>query len=137
MATVQITTTPTVKRPAWHLEVNTALVPKKGSPSVRTWPQLTEDLRALNQLGDDWDGQAAKAPDPNLIRAAQSLVEYFNANNWSCADRVIAGVNGTIFFEWHVADGYIEIEVIEPNRAEGRSVKTGSQDAETFVLVQR
>ena len=53
------------------------------------------------------------------------------------ADRVIAGVNGTVFFEWHGSEGYLEIEVTAPDRAEGRVVRKGSEEAEVFTLSRR
>jgi hypothetical protein len=98
---------------------------------------LTEELRALRHLEDDWDGQGAKVPPPDLVDGAIALALHFQANAMRPADFAAAGVNGTIIFEWHDAAHYLEIEVTAPGRAEGRAVQKGSGVTETFTLSRR
>ena len=51
---------------------------------------------------------------------AITLAQYLAALGTPSADRVHAGVNGTVYFEWHGAEGYREIEVTQPGTAECR-----------------
>ncbi len=101
---------------------------------THTWSQLIDDLLALHYLEDDWDGQGAEAPHRALVAGAITLAQDFQAKGMRPADRAIAGVNGTIFFEWHDQTGYLEIEVLAPDKAEGRLVRKGSAVAEVFTL---
>lgn len=121
----------------WSLSGTGPPAPKRTTPSVRTWPELMDDLLAMHLLDADWDGQGAKVPPAALVDGATGLLQFFQLEGWAPADRVIAGVNGTIHFEWHGPDEYIEIEVTAPDRAEGRLVKKGSNETETFVLRSR
>ena len=109
------------------------LVSALGTAATRPWPLLIDDLQALRQLAEDWDGQGAEAPKPGMIDAAVRLAREFQAAQVSPADRAIAGVNGTVYFEWQGTDGYLEIEVM-PGRAEGRAVRKGSDVTEVFAL---
>jgi len=72
-----------------------------------------------------------------LVDGAITLARQFQTNGIIPADLVIAGVNGTVLFEWHGPDGYLEVEVTAPDQAEGRWVKKGSDVAEAFTLSRR
>ena len=101
----------------------------------RAWAALIDDLLALRGLKDDWDGLGAEAPHPALVDSAIKLVQRRLTGRMPPADRVIPGVNGTIFFEWHIPDSYTEIEVIAPDQADVSVVAKGSAMAEVFPLV--
>jgi hypothetical protein len=105
-----------------------------GTSATGSWPQLIDDVLALRNLRDDWDGQGAEGPDAAVADGALKFARDFQSAQMPSADRVIAGVNGTIFFEWHGSGGYLEIEVTAPDRAEGRVVRKGSDEAEVFTL---
>jgi hypothetical protein len=111
--------------------------PDVGAQMVRPWAELIDELRALRHLEDDWDGQGAKAPPPDLVDGAIALALHFQANAMRAADYAVAGVNGTVIFEWHDATHYLEIEVTAPDRAEGRAVRKGSDVTEVFSLSRR
>jgi hypothetical protein len=105
-------------------------------PPTRTWQQLIDDLLAIRSLPDDWDGQGAEAPQPALVDGAITLAQDFKTSGEAPADRVIAGVNGTVFFEWHRPTDYLEIEVTAPDKAEGRLVRKGTDVAVVFTLTR-
>lgn len=107
------------------------------TPPTSTWSQVMDDLLALRTLEDDWDGQGAKAPHPALVDSAIALAQYFRTIEKSPADFAVAGVNGTVVFEWHDPDEYLEVEVTAPGRAEGRRVRKGSDVTEVFTLSRR
>ena len=105
--------------------------------SAQTWQLLLDELLRIRNLKDDWDGEGTEAPHPALVDGAITLAQYLQANGGPPADRVIAGVNGTIFFEWHTPLGYQEIEVTSPMDAECRWLRKGSDVAEVVHLSRR
>ncbi len=122
----------TLSRPAFDLFVG-----PDGSPAGRTWEQLIGDVIALRTLPADWDGQGAEAPPPAVVDGAVSLARGFQTDGAVAADRAIAGANGTVFFEWHGPNGYVEIEVTGPQEAEGRWVPSGASKAVEFLITRR
>jgi hypothetical protein len=98
------------------------------------WSGLIDELLALRSLEDDWDGQGAEAPGAALVDGAINLARRFQEERQTPADRVTAGVNGTIFFGWHFPGGYREVEVISPTEAEVRSVRDGAVVADESGL---
>jgi hypothetical protein len=101
---------------------------------TQLWDGLIDRLLALRVLEDDWDGQGASAPDPGVIQFALRLAVQFRGAGKPPADRVLAGVNGTVFFEWHTPAAYTEIEVVAPGRAEGRRVNNENNSVEEFAV---
>jgi hypothetical protein len=95
-------------------------------PNEREWDARMAHLKAFRSLEDDWDGDGALAPGPDLADGAISLAQSLQKQGIEPPDRVIAGVNGTIYFEWYGSDGYYEIEVHSPTDAEARWVRNGS-----------
>lgn len=75
----------------------------------------------MRTLQDDWDDCGASAPCPALVDSAVSFARDLKARGNQPADRVIASVNGTIYFEWYTPTEYREIEITAPNHAEYRS----------------
>ena len=102
--------------------------------TANTWPQLIDELLRILTLKDDWDGEGTDAPAQALVGGALTLAQSLQEDGVSPADRVIAGVNGTIYFEWHTSLGYQEIEVTSPVDAECRWVRKGSEMTEVIGL---
>lgn len=110
---------------------------KYDETAAQNWPRLLDELLRIRNLEDDWDGEGTEAPPPALVDGAINLAECFQTNGVPPADRVIAGVNGTIYFEWHTPLGYQEIEVTSPTDAECRWVRKGSDVPEVINLTRR
>lgn len=104
---------------------------------AQTWHSLIDELLRIRNLPDDWDGEGTEAPHPALVDGAITLAQDLQANGSPPAARVIAGVNGTIYFEWHTPFGYQEIEVLSPMDAECRRVRKGSDVTEVIGLSHR
>ena len=103
----------------------------------RTWTDLIDDLLRIRNYGDDWDGEGSEALAPALIDGAITLAQRLESFGMEPANRVLAGVNGTVSFEWQSAEGYREIEVTSPVDAEDRWVANGSMRAEAATLSWR
>jgi hypothetical protein len=101
------------------------------------WDRLIDELLRIRNLSDDWDGEGSEAPDPALVDGAITLAQTLQAGGDSPAERVLASVNGTIYFEWHTPLGYREVEVTSPLDAESRFVRTGSNEVEVVRLSRR
>jgi hypothetical protein len=101
---------------------------------VRTWSDVIDELLVFRKLEDDWDGQGALAPDPSVVDTALQVALKFRGGEQPPADRVVAGVNGTVFFEWFFPTQYMEIEVTAPGQVEVRLVCRESNKTEEFTL---
>jgi hypothetical protein len=101
------------------------------------WPCVLEKLGMFRELADDWDGQGAVAPDAAVVASAIRLATQFHADGRPCPEFALAGVNGTVIFEWHLADGYLEVEVTAQDAAEQRWVAKGSDVVEVSQLGRR
>ncbi len=104
---------------------------------TQSWSLLLDELFRIRNLKDDWDGEGTEALHPALVDGAITLAQHLQAKGVPPADRVLAGVNGTIYFEWHMALGYQEIEVTSPMDAECRWVPKGSDVTEVINLSRR
>lgn len=104
---------------------------------AHTWAQLVDDLLRIRNLEEDWDGEGTAAPHPSLVDGAVTLAQTLEARGTPPADRILASVNGTIYFEWHTPLGYEEIEVTSPLDAECRWVPRGSDTAVVVGLTRR
>ncbi|GEM_PF-3276861 len=121
---------PTAYAPTGPLIDTRTLASGDELPNSRTWADLIDELLAVRNLDDDWDGQGAQRPSPALVDGAIRFAQDFRTQGIDPADRVVASVNGTVYFEWHRPGGYVEIEVTAPDLAEARSVATGSEKTE-------
>lgn len=101
------------------------------------WNRLIDELLRIRNLNDDWDGEGTAAPHSALVDGAIALALFLKGDDYTPADRVITGVNGTVYFEWHLPEGYQEIEVTSPIDAECRWVRKGSDTAEVGRLSRR
>jgi hypothetical protein len=119
----------------WNLDANGAIPMGAGAPEEsRVWDERLAQLRGFGTLTEDWDSEGSSPPDVRVVDAAISLAQELKANGFSPADRVIVGVNRTIFFEWHSPSRYAEIEVTAPDSVEFLAVDkaTGMTTASVF-----
>ena len=104
--------------------------------SARGWARIIDELLRIRRLDDDWDGEGTEAPHPALLDGAITLAQTLRGRAVGSPDRVHAGVNATVYFEWHRPIGYFEIEVTSPIEAESRFVPAGSATAEAARIVR-
>lgn len=81
------------------------------------WNPIIETVCSFVELGDDWDGAHSVAPSHELISMAVELARQLKASLNPAPLRVVAGVNGTISFEFG-GEPAMEIEVVSSSEAE-------------------
>jgi hypothetical protein len=86
----------------------------------RQWTERAADLRRIRSLRDDWDGEGAEAPRPEVVDSVEDLLELLRRNqSLPPPSRVVASPNGSVIIEWQMEGGaYREAECSEPYRAE-------------------
>ena len=84
------------------------------------WQTVIDELREFRSLTDDWDGDGAIAPGVAVVDTALSKAIRLRHDYHSPPDRVIAGVNGTVIFEWFLINRLEQIEVFAPDEVEVR-----------------
>ncbi len=103
-------------------------VNQSSSSDEAVWSERIADLLTIQALNDDWDGDGSVAPEKAVVDGAIRLAEILQRQTEEPPDRIVAGVNGTIFFEWHISIGYREIEVLSPTTAEDRYLPQDSRE---------
>jgi hypothetical protein len=111
-----------------------ALRSNDGDSSFRQWSSTIDELLRIRTLKDDWDGEGTEAPHSALVDGAITLAQYLQSKGNIPPDRVHAGVNATVYFEWHTPLGYREIEIVSPVEAECRFVRKGYDQTEVVYL---
>jgi len=80
------------------------------------WDTIIIAVREFAELKEDWDGNHSVPPDADLIFMAVKLACQLKEFSNPAPSRVIAGVNGSISFEFG-GDIFTEIEVVTPFEA--------------------
>lgn len=107
---------------------------KKESREV-VWPRTPDPwkrtLTALARLPreNDWDGEGAPAPDPDVIRSVELLLERLRHASAEPPSRILALPDGGVLIEWQSGKVRIEIEVCIPFEGEEMVVQEGQAPA--------
>jgi hypothetical protein len=107
---------------------------KPAETSDAGWGEIIDQLIDIARLQDDWDGAGSAAPGRGVIAGANRLAQALRAKKEQAPGRVTPSVNGTICFEWHLDDGWLEIEVTSPMDAEQVWVANGVDIAEVTAI---
>lgn len=96
-----------------------------GPPADR-WQKIIEEIIAMQRFGNDWDGQGALAPSPELLESALGLVNLLRINGVEAPAAAVPGVDGSVTLVWNSADGtYCEVEIDRPVHAEVMLIEPG------------
>ncbi len=89
-----------------------------GRMTADDWPERIDELLAIRQLEDDWDGQGTPAPMTDVVDSALILALLLRREGIAAPDAVTQGLSGGVHFDWQPPDGrYIELQVMAPNTA--------------------
>jgi len=86
----------------------------------RLWMERVVNLRRIRSLRDDWDGEGANAPKPEVVDSVEDLFGLLRRNqSLPPPSRVVASSTGSVIIEWQMEGGvYFEAECSEPYRIE-------------------
>ena len=85
----------------------------------RQWRERFDDLALIRSFMDDWDGEGALAPTPELVDSVSELLKLLrNKRDFSPPSRIVAAPLGSIIVEWQTTQIYFEAEISTPYRAE-------------------
>jgi hypothetical protein len=74
---------------------------------------------AMQDFGDDWDGQGARAPSQEMLVSAVGLAYTLLQKGMGPPNSVVPGLEGSVIFEWQWPDGtFCEVEIVRPFFAE-------------------
>lgn len=83
--------------------------------AIEAWNHCLRQIVSIRSLGENWDGAGARPIRDLLIKTANLLLEKLRTANTDIPpSRIVATPSGSILFEWHTQDGYIEAEIEEP-----------------------
>ena len=86
---------------------------------ARSWDKRIDQLLAIRQLEDDWDGQGTPAPAVEVVDSALVLALLLRRDGIEAPTGVVQGVNGDVLFDWQSPGGkYVEVEVNGPYTAD-------------------
>jgi hypothetical protein len=86
-----------------------------GGPDTAKWNERIDDLLAIRQLEDGWDGQGSPAPSVEVVDSALVLALLLRKEGIAPPDGVVQGPRGAVHFDWQPPDGkYVELEVVKP-----------------------
>lgn len=86
----------------------------------RQWSDQIMQLRRIRSMRDDWDGEGAEAPKPEVVDSVEDLLLQIREDQSAPPpSRIVASPDGALVIEWQLGnDGYVEMECSEPYRAE-------------------
>lgn len=91
---------------------HTAIVSSRESFLEGLWAQWFENLLSIRSLQDDWDGDGADAPTPEVVDAASRFLNAIRrSKQFPVPNRIVPSPNGTVVIEWQLPNIYIEAEI--------------------------
>ncbi len=91
-----------------------------------SWEPAVQTIVDMEHLGDDWDGQGARAPSHEMLVSAIGLAYTLLHNGMDPPTSVVPGLEGSVIFEWQPPDGtFCEVEIVRPFHAEVMLVEPG------------
>jgi hypothetical protein len=79
------------------------------------WVERIDELLAIRQLEDDWDGQGTPAPAIDVVDSALILALLLKREGFAAPNLVTQGLSGGVHFDWLPHDGrYVELQITAP-----------------------
>ena len=98
----------------------TAVSPVVHPASCDNWlPQAARQLKAIADLPDGWDSHRSARPDLQIVERAEQVLGALRAVEKSLAKpRIHPTPSGGVQFQWESERRYLEIELVEVDRAQ-------------------
>ena len=101
------------------------------------WDLRLSDLLSIRRLSDDWDGEGAEAPGPELVDLAITLLDRWRASGVAVPERIVPSPNGTVVIEWQWPHAYLEADVINPRTIEWMIAEEGREPAHPVTVLDQ
>jgi hypothetical protein len=99
------------------------------------WRRLHSDLRKIEELQDDWDGDGTPAPSPEALATAALLLQDMESDTQSGPpSQIVPTANGTVCFEWHSAAEHTLLDVSSSRSIRLTKIVPGARQAEVLHL---
>jgi len=120
---------------AWWVTEGYRLLPSSGRLSQEglttgldthcAWTSKIHRTNELRFLSDDWDGEGALAPRPEIIAVAVGLLRGLMEQNWRPPSQVAPSPTGGVIVGWRHGSDYFEAEIDGPDIVEWMSLREG------------
>jgi hypothetical protein len=80
--------------------------------------EWVRDLRRIVSYQDDWDGNGAVAPSPEVLRTVRQFMDRWSREDRLPPGRIVASPAGSVVLEWREGGRYLEAEIDEPGTIE-------------------
>lgn len=102
---------------------------------VLKWKVAFDKLEGLFQLKDNWDGEDASKPAPELITAAKKWLTKYNYKNQTNnpPSKILASPDGEVVFQWVTSSSREQIEFLSPYRAEWTFIRDNFETQHEFI----
>lgn len=104
---------------------------------------LIQELEDIQSLQDNWDGEGAEAPKPELVDSTITLLGFIQ-NTLPPPTRITPSQTGNIVLEWQFEDNvYLEAEIVDPFHIEWmlevpfQPTQHWEEELSKFVLVKK
>ena len=77
----------------------------------RTWARRWREIEAISRLGDDWDGEGARAPTAAILNTARRLLGQMSEDGDTAPSSITVSSDGTVIIAWKRLGAYREAEV--------------------------
>lgn len=125
------------------IQPDAALTSVRDAGGNAEYQGVVDELLRVRALGDDWDGQGAAAPRPDVVDSALRWILEMRANPRAVLPaRVVPGVDGGIVLEWQAGASRLEVEISRPDRVEwmrtvpGQGTEHGEMQSLSGVVVE-
>jgi hypothetical protein len=80
--------------------------------TIGSWIERELDLARIRELGDNWDGFEAAAPDPGVLDRASLLLRLLRKRDFANPPaRVALSPRGSIALEWLAGNAFLRAEI--------------------------
>lgn len=85
----------------------------------KEWRNKFIELNQIRSLTDDWDGEGALSPTPELVDSVTELLKTLQSGkNVPPPSRIVVTPEGSTIVEWQTNEMYFEAEISTPYHAE-------------------
>jgi hypothetical protein len=99
-----------------------------GSEPASRWDAMMDEITAMQDLGEDWDGLGAKPPSQELLQSSLGLAHVLEEKGMEPPSAVSVTTSGSVVMVWQgPGDAYCEVELTRPFHGEVMILEPGKE----------